>query len=300
MLRQRKRSASRSVPAAPSTGVMGVPIVEDMGASRRLRSLTQITCLRCGKEAEGQRNKRYCTVACARLAWAAKKRRQDPPKTRGHHRGICDRCGAAFLGHRNKRFCSRQCSLAAYRKAHLDESRRWTAAYRERHPERVKQQERASYPGRKAYQRAWRQQHADRVKGYGRKYRGLYSERANEAQRRSHAKHAAKRRAAVARWQRENPDRHAFNSAARRARVMEAPGSHTYQEWLDLVERYEGRCAYCGSKTDRLTRDHITPLKLGGGNDIANIVPACRTCNARKGMSPLYVFKARLRSLGGG
>lgn len=276
-------------------GVRDAPIDDDMGTSRRLRNLARITCLRCGREAQGQRNKRYCTVPCARLAWAARKRRQEPPKTRGQHRGVCDRCGAAFVGQRNKRYCSRQCSLAAYRKRHLEESRRWSAVYRERHPERVKQQERASYPRRKAYQREWRGQHADRVKGYERKHRALNPERRNEAQRRSYAKYAAKRRAEVARWRRENPDRHAFHSAARRARVMEAPGTHTYQEWLDLVERFDGRCAYCGLKTDRLTRDHITPLKLGGSNDIANILPACRLCNGRKGLASLEVFMARLR-----
>ena len=49
-----------------------------------------------------------------------------------------------------------------------------------------------------------------------------------------------------AKWRRENPDRHAFISAARRAHI-------------------------------------------------ANILPACRPCNARKGLTPLEVFKARLR-----
>jgi len=273
-----------------------LPISEDVApAPRRLRSLTQITCLGCGKQALGQRNKRYCTVACARLAWARNQRQQQPPKRRGQHQGTCERCGTGLLGYRTKRFCSRVCSLAAYREAHLEDSRRWTADYRNRYPDRVQQQNRAAYPRRKSYQQDWRKQNLERVREYSRKHRSLNPERRNEDKRRSYRKHAEKRRAENARWRKDNPDRHAFINAARRARLMAAPGSHTYQDWLDLVQKFDGKCAYCGLKTEHLTRDHINPLKRGGGNEIANILPACRPCNARKGFTPLDVFKARLR-----
>jgi len=33
----------------------------------------------------------------------------------------------------------------------------------------------------------------------------------------------------------------------------------------------------------RLTLDHVIPLKQHGPHDIENIVPACRSCNSRKG-----------------
>jgi len=163
----------------------------------------------------------------------------------------------------------------------------------------VEEQNRAAYPRRKSYQQEWRRQHPERVKEYWRKHRSLYPERRNEDQRRSYQVHAEKRRAENARWRKENPDRHAFINAARRARAIAAPGTHTYQDWLDLVQKLGGKCAYCGLKPEHLTRDHIIPLKLGGGNDIANILPACRPCNARKGLAPLELFKARLRKLVG-
>ena len=156
-------------------------------------------------------------------------------KARGQHHGICERCGAPFVGYRTKRFCSRSCSLAKYRQAHREESRRWTAAYRRRYPDRVEEQNRAAYPRRKSYQQEWRRQHPERVKEYWRKHRSLYPERRNEDQRRSYQVHAEKRRAENARWR----------------------------------------------------------------NDIANILPACRPCNARKGLAPLELFKARLRKLVG-
>ena len=44
------------------------------------------------------------------------------------------------------------------------------------------------------------------------------------------------------------------------------------------------RCVYCGRKGRRilLTIDHVFPVALGGTNDVANLVTACRHCNLAK------------------
>jgi 5-methylcytosine-specific restriction endonuclease McrA len=55
-----------------------------------------------------------------------------------------------------------------------------------------------------------------------------------------------------------------------------------------LFARDSYRCQYCGRHRlelrDRefLTRDHVTPLSLGGSNSWENVVTACSTCNNRK------------------
>jgi HNH endonuclease len=41
-------------------------------------------------------------------------------------------------------------------------------------------------------------------------------------------------------------------------------------------------CAYCGD-LDRLSVDHIIARVVGGGDDGANLVLACRSCNSSKG-----------------
>lgn len=43
-----------------------------------------------------------------------------------------------------------------------------------------------------------------------------------------------------------------------------------------------GRCARCGKWTQRLERDHITPLWAGGSNDTANLQDLCRPCHRTK------------------
>ena len=56
-----------------------------------------------------------------------------------------------------------------------------------------------------------------------------------------------------------------------------------------LFARDEYTCQYCLRHQSQLrhreclTRDHLVPMSRGGGNDWANVVTACSTCNTRKG-----------------
>lgn len=59
----------------------------------------------------------------------------------------------------------------------------------------------------------------------------------------------------------------------------------TKDEWEWIKQRYSQRCAYCRQIT-LLTKDHILPLSKGGQHTKANIIPACRSCNSRKGNRP--------------
>ena len=45
----------------------------------------------------------------------------------------------------------------------------------------------------------------------------------------------------------------------------------------------EDVCAYCGGRSGRMTIDHVIPLCQGGSNGPHNLVPACGSCNSRKG-----------------
>ncbi len=51
---------------------------------------------------------------------------------------------------------------------------------------------------------------------------------------------------------------------------------------MAILRRDNGACRYCGDTFD-LSIDHVVPEALGGMIDAANLVAACRPCNARKG-----------------
>ncbi len=55
----------------------------------------------------------------------------------------------------------------------------------------------------------------------------------------------------------------------------------TDEQWAALKSAWEG-CAYCGASSDALQRDCVLALSRGGRYTLANIAPACRSCNASK------------------
>lgn len=91
--------------------------------------------------------------------------------------------------------------------------------------------------------------------------------------------------AKVRRWILKNPERHAANAKAawrrRRARKLEAEGSHSISEIAELLHKQGQRCAYCGSCQSH-SLDHMTPLSRGGSDYIENLQWLCKSCNSRK------------------
>jgi len=55
----------------------------------------------------------------------------------------------------------------------------------------------------------------------------------------------------------------------------------TANDWIEIQERNNHRCYYCGARTT-LTMDHVIPVSKGGLHVKENVVPACRTCNSKK------------------
>jgi 5-methylcytosine-specific restriction endonuclease McrA len=85
----------------------------------------------------------------------------------------------------------------------------------------------------------------------------------------------------VREWRRAHPAESSLHRRHQRARQYGLLGTYSAEEWLELVQQWGGRCAYCGC-AGKLTADHRLPLSLGGTNTIDNILPACPRCNSRK------------------
>lgn len=86
-------------------------------------------------------------------------------------------------------------------------------------------------------------------------------------------------------------------SDRRRALLLSAP---TYRvsaaDWRAIVQRFEGRCAYCGVQAAKLNKEHVIPLVRGGSHSIGNLVPACEPCNKSKGKKTVMEWRMhRLR-----
>lgn len=58
------------------------------------------------------------------------------------------------------------------------------------------------------------------------------------------------------------------------------------KDWCAILDHFDFRCAYCLDPFDKLEQDHVVPISKGGVHNIYNVVPACRTCNAKKKDGP--------------
>lgn len=102
----------------------------------------------------------------------------------------------------------------------------------------------------------------------------------------------AKGNAAGERHRRKNLRAFADKERIRRGRKRANGGNHTRADWLRLLNRFGGLCAYCETAI-ATTEDHVIPVTRGGTNFIGNILPACFTCNSSKRDLLLIEWKQR-------
>jgi 5-methylcytosine-specific restriction endonuclease McrA len=97
-------------------------------------------------------------------------------------------------------------------------------------------------------------------------------------------KHRAELRAAAQAWRDAHPELARAKYLRRHARRRGAPiRDLTAAQWQAIKDHFDHCCVYCGRHMQRLTQDHIIPLSKGGSHTMSNIVPACQSCNSRKG-----------------
>ena len=110
-------------------------------------------------------------------------------------------------------------------------------------------------------------------------------------------RHPDRVKASMRAWAKSHPEYERNRYAKRRADPV------AYRRMLDSTIRYQRQlrsvmpngplkkedvlallskpCHYCGGEAGEL--DHVVPISRGGLHCLENVVPACRSCNARKG-----------------
>lgn len=82
---------------------------------------------------------------------------------------------------------------------------------------------------------------------------------------------------------------------AQSVREVKALGDVTSEQWLNQLDIFDNRCAYCNNKFERLTMDHFRPISKGGTHTINNVVPACQPCNSKKKDSLIFDWLPRFK-----
>jgi len=187
---------------------------------------------------------------------------------------------------------------------HKEQKKEYDKIYNQEHiPNRNKEKDKQWRINNKekilARSKQWREENGKRQKEYAKKY---YQEHKKEELERSR-KYRRENPEQEKKWKENNPDIIRASSkkyrisdkgkaniqrghTMRRKRLGKIINTLTSQEWLDILEAYNYRCAYCGVEFEvenMPTRDHIIPISKGGDNTKENVVPACRSCNSKKG-----------------
>ena len=126
-----------------------------------------------------------------------------------------------------------------------------------------------------------RQENKDLVLKSNATYRENNREKIRAWHRKNYAENRDELLAQKLEYQKNNKAVRDAKNENRRARRVDAEGSFTKKEWIDLCNKYGNKCLCCGEKK-KLTADHVIPLEKGGTNYITNIQPLCGSCNSRK------------------
>lgn len=80
---------------------------------------------------------------------------------------------------------------------------------------------------------------------------------------------------------------------------MTERGKISKQLRLNVYDKYNGHCAYCGCEItlQQMQVDHVHPLAKDGADTFDNMVPACRSCNHYKSIRTIESFRKAIESM---
>lgn len=188
--------------------------------------------------------------------------------------GLCKECDRT----RRKKWREQNSERAeAYRKEYLSDPVKLEARRkygREYHHSRSEQA--------KIADRKYKTTHREVLAERARQRRDLDPQAANERVKEWRRRNPHLVKAQNQKWNRQKPKQRLIINARRRARKLALKGDFTVEEWAILCEHYGNICLRCEVAAP-LTVDHIIPVTLvGSTNDISNLQPLCRPCNAAK------------------
>ena len=135
-------------------------------------------------------------------------------------------------------------------------------------------------PMRKRGKKKTKEEH----KEYCRNYHHEHKEEINKRQKKYREEHKEKLSQQQKEWRENNPEK-SINYIAKRRQLEEIQGKGiTKEQWCEMMEFFDWKCAYSGEQLNKNNRtiDHIVPLSKNGEHEIWNCVPMYANYNFSK------------------
>lgn len=156
------------------------------------------------------------------------------------------------------------------------------------------------------YQKAYFRANRETALAYGKAHYQANKEKYDASAKAWRATHAAEVAAKAREWVAANPEkRKNIAKACSHKRRAQKRGTKliahvTHERWEQRKAVFGNRCVYClapESKDRKLTADHVIPLCRGGPHILANLRPACLSCNSRKQAKKPAEWRAKQHEL---
>ncbi len=172
-------------------------------------------------------------------------------------------------------------------------SRIYTAAWKTRDPKNAERHKEAT--------KKWRAEHWDKHLDTAARYRERHRDRVRKSMNASDAKRSVteERKQFKKNYKLTNIVKtREWQRTARINRTLRKAKNGGWSEpslWEAKCEMYGWKCAYCIKPLDDYTVEieHVIPIAKGGSGWTSNLVPACRSCNAKKHANRLLPLKLR-------
>ena len=137
---------------------------------------------------------------------------------------------------------------------------------------------------KKQYQKEYYSRNKEKILDNQKQYKKDNSEKGKEIRHNCYEKNKEKVKEYGRQWVKENPEK-IFNRNSNRRKLEKEQGSGiTKEQWLEMMNFFDWKCAYSGESLNAKNRsiDHIVPLDKDGEHEIWNCVPMLKSYNISK------------------
>lgn len=136
----------------------------------------------------------------------------------------------------------------------------------------------------KEYSKPYYENNKEKFKEHNKQYYENNKESVKEYRKKYYKENKEQCKEVTKQWCINNPDK-VFNICQKRRLREESQGEGiTKEQWLELMDFFDWKCAYSGEKLTKSNRslDHIVSLNKDGENEIWNLVPMLKKYNSKK------------------